>query len=244
MEVSDVQGELHAHSRYSDGHNTLAEMAEAARARGYRYFAFTDHSQSLGVTGGMSEEAWRRQQEELQAVRARFPDLILLQGAEVEVRADGTLDYPDELLAEMDVVVAAVHMSHRQPREQITARALKALRNPHVDVLAHPSGRLLGRREPSELDLEQVIRVAAETGTLLEINAHPARLDLDDLHAHLAVELGVPLVINTDAHAPTDMDYLEYGVGVARRAWATPENVANTWPAERLLAYLRGRGKP
>jgi DNA polymerase (family 10) len=169
--------------------------------------------------------------------------MLILQGAEVEVRADGTLDYPDELLAEMDVVVAAVHVSHRQPREQITQRALNALRNPHVDILAHPSGRLLGRREPSEVDLDKLVEVAAETGTVLEINAHPVRLDLDDVHARRAVELGVPLAINTDAHSPADMEYLEYGVEVARRAWAEAGNVFNTWEPERLLEYLRRRGK-
>ena len=241
--LADIKGELHAHSTYSDGRNSLAEMAAAARTRGYRYFAFTDHSQSLGVTGGMSPDDWRAQRDELAKVRADFPDMLILQGAEVEVRADGTLDYPDELLAEMDVVVAAVHVSHRQPREQITQRALNALLNPHVDVLAHPSGRLLGRREPSEVDLDRVIEVAAETGTVLEINAHPVRLDLDDVHARRAVELGVPLVINTDSHSPADMEYLEYVVEVARRAWAGAGNVFNTWEPERLLEYLRRRGK-
>jgi DNA polymerase (family X) len=241
--VPDIKGELHAHSTYSDGRNSLSEMAAAARARGYRFFTFTDHSQSLGVTGGMSPEDWRRQRDELARVRAEFPDLLILQGAEVEVRADGTLDYPDELLAEMDVVVAAVHVSHRQPREQITQRALNALRNPHVDILAHPSGRLLGRREPSEVDLDQVLQVAAETGTVLEINSHPMRLDLDDVHARRAVELGVPLAINTDAHSPGDMEYLEYGIEVARRAWAEAGNVFNTWEPERLLEYLRRRGR-
>jgi DNA polymerase (family X) len=241
--LADIKGDLHNHSTYSDGKNTLAEMAAAAQARGYRYFAFTDHSQSLGVTGGMTAETWQRQREELAKVREQFPDLTILQGAEVEVRADGSLDYPDEVLAQMDVVIAAVHVSHRQPRDQITGRALNALRNPHVDILAHPSGRLMGRRDPSEVDLEQVIQVAKETGVILEINAHPMRLDLDDLHARRAVELGVPLVINTDAHSPADMDYLEYGVAVAARAWATADSIANAWPTEVLLGYLRRRGK-
>jgi DNA polymerase (family X) len=241
IERDDIKGEMHAHSTYSDGRNTLAEMAAAAVERGYRFFAFTDHSESLGVTGGMSAETWRRQREELAGVRAQFPSLLILQGAEVEVRADGSLDYPDELLAEMDVVVAAVHVSHRQPREQITQRALNALRNPHVDILAHPSGRLIGRREASEADLDQIISVAAETGTLLEINAHWLRLDLDDTHARRALELGVPLVINTDAHSPADMDNLEYGIAVARRAWATAKDVANAWPVEKLMGYLRER---
>jgi DNA polymerase (family X) len=240
--LADIQGELHAHSTYSDGRSSLAEMVAAARARGYHYFAFTDHSQSLGVTGGMSPDTWHAQRAELAQVRAQFPDMLILQGAEVEVRADGTLDYPDELLAEMDIVVAAVHVSHRQPREQITQRALNALRNPHVDVLAHPSGRLIERRAPSEVDLDRVIEEAAQTGCALEINANPVRLDLDDVHARRAVELGVPLVINTDAHSPADMDYLEYGVAVARRAWAGPDNVLNAWPRERLQAFLNQRG--
>ncbi len=242
IEMGHLQGELHAHSTWSDGTATLEEMAEAARARGYRYLVITDHSESLGVTGGLTVERLREQRAEIDRLNERWSDFRLLQGAEVEVRADGTLDYPDEVLAELDCVVASLHTGLRQDRDQITARALAAIRNPHVDVLGHPSGRLLGRREESAVDLEAVLQAAAETGVAMEVNAHPSRLDLDDVHVRRAIELGVPLVINCDAHSPADFDFIEYGVATARRGWATPDCVLNTLSLDRLEQWLRSRG--
>ncbi|HEY63106.1 MAG TPA: DNA polymerase/3'-5' exonuclease PolX [Caldilineae bacterium] len=242
IEVSDLEGELHAHSTWSDGTATIEEMAEAARARGYRYLVITDHSESLGVTGGLTVERLREQRAEIERLNKRWSDFRLLHGIEVEIRADGTLDYPDEVLAELDCVVASIHTGLRQDREQITARALAAVRNPHVDILGHPSGRLLGRREESAVDLEVVLQTAAETGVAMEINAHPSRLDLDDVHVRRAIELGVPLVINCDAHSPADFDLIEYGVATARRGWAAPEHVLNALPLERLEEWLRRRG--
>lgn len=242
IEVSDLEGELHAHSTWSDGTATIEEMAEAARARGYRYLVITDHSESLGVTGGLTVERLREQRAEIERLNKRWSDFRLLHGIEVEIRADGTLDYPDEVLAELDCVVASIHTGLRQDREQITARALAAVRNPHVDILGHPSGRLLGRREESAVDLEVVLQAAAETGVAMEINAHPSRLDLDDVHVRRAIELGVPLVINCDAHSPADFDLIEYGVATARRGWAAPEHVLNALPLERLEEWLRRRG--
>lgn len=241
IEPSQLQGELHSHSTWSDGAVTLEEMAEAARARGYRYLVVTDHSESLGVTGGLSPERLREQRAEIERLNRRWSDFRLLQGAEVEVRADGTLDYPDEVLATLDCVVASLHTGLRQDRDQITARALAAVRNPHVDVLGHPSGRLLGRREESAVDLEAVLQAAAETGIAIEVNAHPARLDLDDVHVHRAMELGVPIVINCDAHSPADFDFIVYGVATARRGWATPDRVLNTLPLNELERWLRDR---
>ncbi len=242
IEMGHLQGELHAHSTWSDGTATIEEMAEEARARGYRYLVITDHSESLGVTGGLTVERLREQRAEIERLNERWPDFRLLQGAEVEVRADGTLDYPDEVLAELDCVVASLHTGLRQDRDQITARALAAIRNPHVDVLGHPSGRLLGRREESAVDLEAVLQAAAETGVAMEVNAHPSRLDLDDVHVRRAIELGVPLVINCDAHSPADFDFIEYGVATARRGWATPDCVLNTLSLDRLEQWLRSRG--
>ncbi|HIC89959.1 MAG TPA: DNA polymerase/3'-5' exonuclease PolX, partial [Anaerolineae bacterium] len=242
LELADIQGELHAHTTWSDGRLSVAEMADAARSRGYRYFAITEHSQGLGVTGGMNVEQLRAQRGEIEAYNRLTGDAFrLLHGIEVEVRADGTLDYPNDVLAELDVVVAGLHSGLRQDRQKITQRVLTALRNPHVDILAHPSGRLLGEREASQVDMDLVLRTAAETGTILEINAHPARLDLDAPHIRRACELGVKLVVNCDAHSAEELDYLIYGVGTARRGWATPVNVVNTWPLEQLLAYLSER---
>ena len=167
--------------------------------------------------------------------------LKLLQGAEVEIRADGTLDFPDEVLATLDIVIASIHSSLRQPREQITQRLLHVLQNPHVDIIGHPTGRMLPNRTGADLDMEAVLTTAARFGVALEINAHPSRLDLDDIYARRAIDLGIPLSINTDAHSPTDMDLLFFGVATARRGWVTAENVINTWETERLLSWLKSR---
>ena len=239
VERPNIRGELHAHTTWSDGTAGVAEMAQAARSAGYRYFAITDHSAGLGIANGLDVERLRQQRQEIDAFNAQCgPDFRLLQGAEVEVLADGSLDYPDEVLAWLDVVVASVHTGLRQDRETITARALRAIRNPHVDIIGHPSGRLLPRRAAGDFDMEALFKAAAETGTVLEINANPARLDLNDVHARRAMGLGVKLAINCDAHSPGELDLLPYGVATARRAWATPEDVVNTWPIDRVLAYF------
>jgi len=160
-----------------------------------------------------------------------------------EIKADGKLDYPDEFLATLDLVVASLHTSLRQPREKVTQRVINAIRNPHVDIIGHPTGRLIQEREGADLDMEAVLQAAAKTGVALEINAHPARLDLDDVHARRAKELGIPIAINTDAHSEEDLDMLPYGVATARRAWLEPKDVINTWPQKKLLDWLKKRGK-
>jgi DNA polymerase (family 10) len=242
--LDDVQAELHSHSTWSDGKLTIKEMAEAARARGMRVLAITDHSQSLGVAGGLSVEDLREQRQEIDAVQGELGDSIrLLQGAEVEMRADGSLDYPDEVLAELDVVIASLHMGLRQSRQKVTERTLNAIRNPHVDIIAHPTGRLIPDRQPADLDMDAVLEAAAQHGVALEINAHPSRLDLNDIYARRAIELGVRLTINTDAHSDSDLDMLHFGVATARRAWAGAEQVINTWDSERLLDWLRNWGE-
>ncbi|NPA92817.1 MAG: DNA polymerase/3'-5' exonuclease PolX [Chloroflexi bacterium] len=235
-----IQAELHSHSTWSDGRASIREMAEAALARGLRVLAITDHSQSLGVAHGLTPERLRAQKEEIRAVQAALGNqILLLQGAEVEILADGSLDYPDDVLAELDVVVASLHTSLRQPRERITERLLRAIRNPFVHIIGHPSGRLLPHRAGADLDWEAVLTAAAASGVALEINAHPRRLDLDDEHVRQAIDRGIPLAINTDAHTPTDFDNRFYGVLTARRGWATADHVINTREPKRLLAWLK-----
>ena len=237
IELGDLLGDLQMHTTWSDGTASIEEMARAARSRGYRYVLITDHTQSLGVTGGLSPARLRQQRKEIDAVNDRLSDIRVVQGAEVEIRADGQLDFADDVLASLDLVLAALHTGLRQERDRATARMLAAIRNPHVDIIAHPSGRLIGERDGADLDWDVILRAAAETRTILEINAHPSRLDLNDLHARRAIELGGKLSIGTDAHEPAGLNVMFYGVAVARRAWATPEDVVNTWPLERLLAW-------
>ncbi len=221
----------------------MEEMVSAAIEAGHRYFVISDHSRSLGIANGLSIERLMDQRGVIDAMQEEVGDTVrLLQGSEVEILADGSLDYPDEVLAELDLVVASLHTSLRQPREQITDRLVSALRNPHVDIVGHPTGRLLGRRDPADLDMEALFSQAAEHGTALEINANPERLDLKDAHARRAVEVGCLLAINTDAHAPEDIELMRYGVATARRGWVEAEQVINTWTLDRLLAWLSERG--
>ncbi len=243
VEVRDLQSELHAHTTWSDGALSIREMAQAARGRGLKLLAITDHSQSLGVTGGLTPERLRAQRRELDQVQADMGGgFSLLQGAEVEIRADGHLDYNNDTLSDLDIVVASLHTSLRQPREVITARLLHAIENRHVDIIGHPTGRLLPDREGADLDMEAVLQAAARSGVALEINANPARLDLDDIYAFRALELGCLLAVNTDAHQPAQFDLAHFGVGIARRAWATSDKVINAWPPEKLLHWLDERG--
>ena len=243
LQVSDIQSELHSHSTWSDGRNTIKEMAEAARDRGRKVLAITDHSPSLGITRGVTAEDLKEQRAEIDAAQRELGDsILLLQGAEVEIRADGSLDYPDEVLASLDIVFASLHVSLRQPRAQVTQRLLNAIRNPHVDVIGHPSGRLIPDREGADPDMDAVLSAAAESGVALEISAHPARLDLSDVHARRAIEMGILLSINTDAHSPPELDLLHFGVATARRAWVEARHVINTWETGRLLSWLRQRG--
>lgn len=240
IEISDILAELHSHSTWSDGKATIKEMAVAAIVRGYQILAITDHSKSLGIAGGLSEADLKKQRCEIDTIQQELGNsIILLQGAEVEIRADGTLDFPDEVLADLDIVIASLHTSLRQPREQITQRLIKAIYNPHVDIIGHPTGRKILERNPADLDMEQVLRAAAKTNTALEINAHPSRLDLNDINARRAIELGVLLSINTDAHAPEDLDMLRFGVATARRGWVESQNVINTWKPNKLIQWLK-----
>jgi DNA polymerase (family 10) len=244
IELKNIKADLQTHSSWSDGKLSMLEMARAAAQRGIKVIAFTDHSVSLGVTGGLSMERHQQQAAEIKKIQKQLGDSILvLHASEVEIKADGTLDYPDEFLATLDLVVASLHTSLRQPREKVTQRTINAIRNPHVDIIGHPTGRMFPDREGADLDMDAVFNAAAETGVALEINAHPSRLDLDDVHARRAKELGIPISINTDAHSEGDLDLLFYGVATARRAWLTKNDVINCWPKDKLLKWLKNRGK-
>ncbi|MFQ5399914.1 MAG: DNA polymerase/3'-5' exonuclease PolX [Anaerolineae bacterium] len=243
VQVADIAGDLHMHTTWSDGRLSVMDMAKAAQKAGRHYVAITDHSASLGIANGLSLERLRRQAEAVRAAdEAMGPDFRVLHGTEMEIKADGSLDYPDEVLAELDFVIATLHTGLSQSREQVTRRVLNALNNPQVDMIAHPTGRLMPDRPGADLDMDAVLEAAAATGTILEINANPRRLDLRDSHVRRAVELGVYLAINTDAHRPDHFRYLHFGAATAQRGWATAEHVVNTWTVERLLAHLSRGG--
>lgn len=241
IEAADMRAELHCHSNWSDGVTSIAGMARAAKARGLTILAITDHAAYMGITGGVTAETLPKQRAELERAQKEVDGVHLLHGVEVDITAEGSLALPDEALAELDIVIASLHVSLRQPRETVTARLLRAIRNPHVDIIGHPSGRLLPNREGADLDWEAVLNEAKEHGVALEINASPQRLDLNDVYARRAIELGIPLSINTDAHAPGMLEEVRFGLSVARRAWAAPENVINTWSLEKLNAWLSSR---
>ena len=242
IEPGDVRGDLQMHSTWSDGVHSVEQMARAAMALGYEYIAITDHSQGLGVAGGLTPEQLRQQRVEIEAVNTMLAPFRVLAGIEVEIRADGSLDLPDDVLADLDIVLASVHSGMRQDRETMTARVIRAMQSPHVDVIAHPTGRLIGQREGIALDFEAVVTEAARTGTMLEINAQPNRLDLDGEHARRAIEVGVTLTLGTDAHHAEGLAVMPLAVATARRGWAEARHVANTLPLEELLVRLGRKG--
>lgn len=242
--LKDMQADLHMHTTWSDGKLSIREMAEAAKARGLKYIVITDHSQYSAIAGGLSIERILEQQKEVRQVDAEIGDgFRVFHGVEMDIRSDGTLDYPDEVLEKLDFVVASLHFSLRQPREQITQRVLNAIRNPHVDLIGHPRGQLIPEREPADLDMDAVFEAAKQHGTALEINANPRRLDMEAQFARRAVEMGIPICIDTDAHAVDQMDLLYFGILTARRGWVTAESVINTWPVERFISWTQNRGK-
>ncbi|MGI5866969.1 MAG: DNA polymerase/3'-5' exonuclease PolX [Syntrophaceticus schinkii] len=241
LNVDHIKGDLHVHSEWSDGINTLEELAQSAQERGYRYLAVTDHSRSLRIARGLTEERVREQQEEIRRLNQGFTDFRLLAGIEVEILPDGSLDFEDELLAEMDIVIASVHSGFKQDRKTITRRVLSALQNEHVDIIGHPTGRLLGRRDPYDIDVDALLQVAAETGTALEINASPDRLDLHDEYVHQGIEIGVRFAVNTDAHDVYYLDDIQYGVLQARRGWAERSDIINALPLSELFDWLYRR---
>jgi DNA polymerase (family 10) len=237
--IEDIRGDLHCHTKASDGQHTIEALVKAAAARGYAYLAITDHSPSATVAGGLSPAELRAHVRRIRAVQRRYPDLLLLAGSECDILPDGRLDYPDDLLAELDLVVAGVHGAFKQTRAEMTTRLCRALEHSHVDVLAHPTGRLFGSRAAADVDMDRVLRTAQRHGKAVEINAQPPRLDLNELHARRARDLGVRVAIDTDTHVLDQLACMPLGVAVARRAWMEKAEVLNTWPARKLAAWAR-----
>lgn len=235
----DVRGELHCHSNWSDGRVDIATMVRAAQSRGDGYLALTDHTQSLTIAGGLTPERFAQRSAEIAWLNASNPGFRILNGAEVDILPDGTLDLPEDCLAALDLVIASVHSALDQPREALTQRVLAALRSPHVDILGHPTTRRFDRREGADLDLEAVIAEAARTGTALEVNSNPLRLDLDASWARKALAVGAILAIDSDAHYPAELEHRRYGIAIARRAGAAADRVLNARPPEGVLAHCR-----
>ncbi len=240
IEVADIRGDLHTHSTWSDGVASIAQMAGAMSERGYEYFAVTDHSKALAMANGLNAARLREQAQEIEQVRAQFPDLLILRGIECDILRDGAMDLDDEILAELDWVIGSVHSAFNLPVEEQTARIVRAIGNPLVDMIAHPTGRVLGARAPYDVDMEALIRAAKQSATILEINASE-RLDLKDEHAFAARAAGVPLCIDTDAHSPKMLGNLNFGIMVARRAWCESKDVFNCQSATELKAWLAAR---
>ncbi len=242
LDPKGLISDLHMHSTWSDGRSSIEEMALAAKQKGLHLICICDHSASLGIARGLNKERLAEQRLEIDRVQQNVgKSLQILQGVELEILADGKLDFPDELLQDLDLVVASLHTSLRQPRETITGRLLMAIRNPHVDIIGHPSGRLLPNREGADLDWDIILQAAADHGVALEINSDPSRLDLDEIHARRAAEMGILMCINSDAHSFDALPITRFGISVARRAWVNPELVINTWPNEKILEWLGNR---
>ena len=238
LELSDIRGDLHMHTTWSDGAQTLEEMVNQARSYGYEFIAITDHSKNLRVANGLDETRLRNQREEIAKLNEKYSDIHIFSGVEMDILTDGSLDFSDDFLREMDYVIAAIHSSFSQTEEQIMKRLYTALENPYVSLIAHPTGRLLGKRTGYKVNLDKLIERAKETNTALEINANPNRLDLSAEWARTAQEAGVKIAINTDAHNYQMLEHMKYGVGVARTGWLQKDTVLNTWTKEKLIQYF------
>ncbi|MCA0147368.1 DNA polymerase/3'-5' exonuclease PolX [Rossellomorea vietnamensis] len=239
LTLNDIKGDLHMHTTWSDGANSIEEMVEACRAKRYHYMAITDHSQYLRVANGLTPERLVKQIDEIKELNKKYDDIEILSGIEMDILPDGTLDYDDDLLKRVDLVIASIHSSFSQPREKIMERLKTALESAHVDIIAHPTGRIIGRREGYDVDMDLLIQLAKETGTALELNANPNRLDLSAENIRKAQEQGVKLVINTDAHSIDHLEFMEVGVGTARKGWIKKDTVINTWDKNEFIKYIK-----
>lgn len=241
IEHEDIKGDLHVHSKNSDGSHDIDELITIAKKKGYKYIAITDHSKSLGIARGMGVEQIMEQNKRIKAINKRLKGLKLLSGVELDIRSNGALDYPDDILKELDIVIASIHSGFRQSKEQITSRLISAMKNPYVSIIAHPTGRVIGEREEYELDMDEFLKTARETSTILEINAYPLRLDLKDIYIKMAREMGISFVISTDTHVDYQLDFITYGVGMARRGWLEKKDVLNTYSYNELMKRLRAK---
>jgi len=239
--LDDIRGDLHLHSKWTDGNSTILEMVRACKERGYQYCAITDHSKAVRVAGGLSAEGFKRQREEIEQAREKVPGITVFTGCEVDILPDGSLDLPDDLLVQLEVVVAAVHSKMDMPQSEMTQRVLKALAHPAVNILAHPTGRLINQREPFTIDLEQIFHAAKENDIAVELNAQPDRLDLNDRHLLRAREIGVKIAISTDAHSTGQLQFMSYGIGQARRGWLEKRHVLNAMTRTQLEIWLKQR---
>ncbi len=235
VDTKDIKGDLHVHTTYSDGANTIEQMAKSCKHRGYEYVALTDHSESLRIANGLSVSDLNSKKKEIDKINKKMGKFTLLYGTEVEIDSRGELDYNSKVLAEFDLVVAAIHSGFKQSKEQLTRRIVKACQNPHVHIIAHPTGRLWGSRDPYDLDFEEVFKVASDTNTFLEINSFPDRLDLGDSLIRIAKEKGVKFAVSTDSHSLEHLEYINFGVAMARRGWLKKEDIANTLSLNKLL---------
>ncbi len=238
IDLANIKGDLHMHSTWSDGAFSIEEMVEACRKKGYQYLAITDHSQFLRVANGLSPERLRAQREEIDRLNEKYDDITILAGVEMDILPDGTLDYDDDVIRTMDIVIASIHSSFSHSQEKIMNRLKTALENLHVDIIAHPTGRLIGRREGYDVDIDMLITLAKETNTALELNANPHRLDLSAEYIRKAAEAGVKIVINTDAHNIDMLDHMKYGIATARKGWVKKDQVINTWDIQKLKSYI------
>lgn len=239
IKLSDIKGDLHNHSDWSDGTCSFEEMAQRAMKMGYRYLVVSDHSRSLHVANGLKDEELLEEMEEIDKLNKKFKGFTLLKATEVDIMADGSIDFPDELLEKLDIVVASIHSGFKQGKQKITDRIIAAVHNPYVNIIAHPTGRLISKREGYEVNLDKVIEACAETGTALEINCHYDRLDLNDIYCKRAKDAGAMIAISTDSHHVDQMWMIELGVGIARRGWLEAKNVINTLPLDKLKAFCK-----
>jgi DNA polymerase (family 10) len=240
VEIKHILGDLHVHTNWSDGNNTIEELAQAARRRGYRYVAICDHSASLGIAHGLKRERLEKQIEEIEKVNRKLKGCKVLKGIEVDIKPNGDLDADRDVLESLDVVVASVHSKFTQPENEMTRRIVKALENPNVHILAHPTGRLIGKREPYQVNIDTVMDACLANGKIMELNAYPERLDLSDLNCRKAKEKGVKLAVSTDSHRTEHLEWMTFGVATARRGWIEPQDVINTLPLLKLLKFLHG----
>ncbi len=241
IDFKDIKGDLHVHTNASDGDCSISEMASAAKKMGYKYICITDHSKSSAIANGLSARQLANQIKQISKLNEKIKGITIFAGTEVDILADGSLDFDDKLLAELDFVIASIHSGMASSREKVTARTLKAMDNPYVNCIAHPTGRLISQREPMDIDMAAVIKHAAETHTALEINANPWRLDLKDVHCKMAIEQGVKLAIGTDAHSTVGFGLIDYGVTTAARGWVTKGDVLNTLSAAKIKSWVKAR---